>query len=248
MIAPVAPSAFLFHFSSVLTSPFRDNLRRRLKEKKHYSNSSLKFHSYQPLIISLLTNFSTSRVSFFLYSPDHLYEMIFVLCFPDAIGSETICSFLMTQSQPLLYEKLVWTSWAQVAPWEKEHEIKLSTSFALPKKKEESTTTLCGVPKSFPSRVSHFLWPCKLICLLYCCYLTWSVIGLCWHLSMRYWDLGYSEAHRLPFISLLLKTFMPKNFTHYFFFNLKKLITSCLSLLRTKLLYAFRYSQGATHH
>lgn len=93
--------------TSVLTSLHRSNLRRGVKEKKHYSNSSLKFHPHPVLTLSLLTNLpKRTELASSLCSPGHLSTRRYLTpCFPDVIGSKTICSFLMSQNQPLLHEK-----------------------------------------------------------------------------------------------------------------------------------------------
>lgn len=97
---------FLPRPPSALTSPLRGNLRRGVKEKKHYSNSSLKFHPHQALTISLPTNLpKRTELSPSLCSPGHLStRRNLTPCFPDVIGSETICGFLMSQSQCLSHE------------------------------------------------------------------------------------------------------------------------------------------------
>ena len=98
VISPVAPSALLSSPTSVLTSPHRSNLRRGVKEKKHYSNSSLKFHPHPVLTLSLLTNLpKRTEPASSLCSPGHLSERRYLTPrFPDVIGSKTICSFFMS--------------------------------------------------------------------------------------------------------------------------------------------------------
>ena len=85
----------------------RSNLRRGVKEKKHYYNSSLKFHPHPLLTLSLLTNLpKRTEPASSPCSPGHFsMRRYLTLRFPDVIGSKTICSFFMSQNQPLLHEK-----------------------------------------------------------------------------------------------------------------------------------------------
>lgn len=153
-------SLFLLSFpppTSVLTSLHRSNLRRGVKEKKHYSNSSLKFHPHPLLTLSLLTNLpKRTEPASSPCSPGHFsMRRYLTLRFPDVIGSKTICSFFMSQNQPLLHEKSAWTAWALVYPRRKRTGVKTQFPLCLPKKKGESwATPLCGVATHFSSRVT----------------------------------------------------------------------------------------------